>query len=139
MTSTDSTSRPSSQTARTKRSTSTLVLPVPAPAETKTSPVASTAARCCGFTSRPLDPAHRPEVAPGWARAATRVVPHVTGADAIREAASPLPRRLDQRPEVLVVDVVVLLEARQVVDRAALQQAAADACAGESPIQAAER
>src|SRR6188474_2549649 len=50
MTSTDCTSSPSSQTARTKRSTSTRVLPVPAPAETKTSPVASTAFSCCSFT-----------------------------------------------------------------------------------------
>src|SRR5260370_505987 len=43
----ESTSSPRSQTARTKRSTMTAVLPVPAPAETNTSPVASTAARCC--------------------------------------------------------------------------------------------
>src|SRR6266446_7610241 len=49
MTRMESTSSPRSQTARTKRSTSTAVLPVPAPADTKTSPVASTAARCCSF------------------------------------------------------------------------------------------
>ncbi len=49
MTRIESTSTPSSQTARTKRSTSTAVLPVPAPAETKTSPRASIAAACSGF------------------------------------------------------------------------------------------
>ena len=67
ITRTESTSRPASQTARTKRSTSTVVLPVPAPAETKTSPRASIAACCSGFgadRSCAPHPAHRPEVAP---------------------------------------------------------------------------
>src|SRR5262245_2690529 len=61
MTRIESTSRPRSQTARTKRSTSTAVFPVPAPAETKTSPVASTAACCCSFTPAPMVPLRRPE------------------------------------------------------------------------------
>jgi hypothetical protein len=45
----DSTSTPSSQTARVKRSTSTFVFPVPAPAETNTSPRASVARSCSGL------------------------------------------------------------------------------------------
>src|SRR5919109_3558162 len=49
MTRIESTGRPRSQTARTKRSTITRVLPVPAPAETKTTPVASIAAVCSGL------------------------------------------------------------------------------------------
>src|SRR6266550_597705 len=50
MTSSESTSSPSSQTARTNRSTRTDVLPVPAPAETNTSPRASTAASCSALS-----------------------------------------------------------------------------------------
>src|SRR4051794_12097625 len=139
MTSTDSTSSPCSQTARTKRSTSTLVLPVPAPAETKTSPSASTAAVCCSFTSRPLHAAHRPEVAPGRAVAALRVVAHVARTDALRVAARTLARALDERPELLLREVVVALEARQVLGRVAVQQAARDASSGEGAVDAAER
>src|SRR5690242_863870 len=133
MTRIESTSRPPSHTARTKRSTSTAVLPVPAPAETKTSPVASTAASCCSFTtteppqvtvcyllrsgsrsrSRPLHAAHRPEVAPGRALAVLRVVADVARADPAAELARLRARALDERPEGLLVVVVVPREAVQ--------------------------
>src|SRR5262245_25316945 len=117
MTRIESTSSPSSQTARANRSTSTFVLPVPAPAETKTSPVASTAACCSGFiwASRALHPADGPEVAPRRARAAARVVLHVACADALRERAGVRSGRLEARPELVVLDVVVLRESRQVL------------------------
>src|SRR5581483_798547 len=140
MTSTDSTSRPCSHTAPTNRSTSTVVLPVPAPAETKTSPFARTAACCSGFiVSRPLDTAHRPEVAPARALAALRVVPDVPRADAPREAGGTLPRRVHHRPELVVRQVVVLLVARQVVGRVLTQEPARDARAAQRAVDAAER
>src|SRR5690242_20320751 len=104
MTRIESTSSPRSQTARTKRSTSTAVLPVPAPAETKTSPVASTAARCCSFTLAPWHPADGPEVAPGGAVVPLRVVAHVAAADALRERARRLARAVDGAPERLLVE-----------------------------------
>src|SRR5439155_21764400 len=106
----DSTSIPSSHTARAKRSTSTFVLPVPAPAETNTSPRASTAL-CCSefkamsfiFVSRakrrdelvpenaqhfsryscPPDPTHGPQLTPRGAVAALAIVPHVAGANSV--------------------------------------------------------
>ena len=57
MTRSESTSSPSSRTARANRSTRTVVLPVPAPAETNVVPRASIAARCWAFgvalTARP--------------------------------------------------------------------------------------
>src|ERR671922_2284936 len=52
MTRRESTSKPRSQTALTKRSTRTVVFPVPAPAETKTAPPASIAAACSGLGAR---------------------------------------------------------------------------------------
>ena len=51
----DSTGRPSSVTARTKRSTSTVVLPVPAPARTISEPSRRATARSC-CSVRPLIP-----------------------------------------------------------------------------------
>src|SRR4051812_45477383 len=97
MTRIEPTSIPES-TARTNRSTSTVVLPVPAPAETKTTPGAAIAASCSGvggrsmvaLTSRPPDPAHGRELAPGGARALARVVADVAGAQPLHDP----PRRL---------------------------------------------
>src|SRR5579884_3375321 len=138
MTSTDSTSSPSSHTARTNRSTSTVVFPVPAPADTKTSPLASAAARCCGFTSGPLHAAHRPHVAPGGAAAALRVVAHVPGPDALGARARTFARGLHQPPELVVREVVVPLVAGQVAGGVLVQQPPRDPGARESAVHAAE-
>src|SRR6266446_3466638 len=124
ITSTDSTSSPCSQTARTKRSTSTLVLPVPAPAETKTSPFASTAACCCSFTSSSFHPADRPEVAPRRAGAAAWVVRHVTRADTLAQIVRKRPRAFEALEELLVVEIVRAREARELLLRARPQQPA---------------
>ena len=60
--------------------------------------------------------------------------------DAHGELACLLPRRLDARPERLVVDVVVVGEARQdVLARLLAQQAAHLPRAGERPVQPAQR
>ena len=93
---------------------------MPAPAETKTVPLASTAASCSSFRRRALgDSAHdrgtrqigqRSHQA--WTAVALRVVLHVTGADALRVRPRALARRLDLCPERLLVQVVVLGEAR---------------------------
>src|SRR5438132_9911457 len=128
MTSTDSTSRPSSQTARTNRSTRTVVLPVPAPAETKTSPRASTAARCSALSaavvmSCPLDPAHPPEVAPGRARPALRIVANVARPDPFGGSTGALARAVDDAPERVFVEVVGLRELRQVIPGLGAQKA----------------
>src|SRR5688572_19127046 len=113
ITSSDSTSMPSSQTARTKRSTSTVVLPVPAPAETKTWPRAAVAA--------------------------LGVVHDVARLNPLREATRQLARALDLAPEGLLVEVVVLREARHaVVLRLEPKQAARLALAGQRPVEAAE-
>ena len=72
ITSSDSTSSPCSQTARTNRSTRTVVLPVPAPAETNTSPVASTAARCSAFTTARSGTSSRGRTRPGTRRPSGR-------------------------------------------------------------------
>src|SRR4051794_4159392 len=142
MTSTDSTSSPSSHTARTNRSTSTVVFPVPAPAETNTSPRASTAARCSGFNGGPswtLHAAHRPEVTPGRARAALGVVVHVAGADALGVAERALACGVDEAPEGLLVEVVVPLVPGKVVRGVGGQEAARHAGAGEGAVDATER
>src|SRR5579864_1331975 len=164
MTRIESTSRPWSHTARANRSTSTAVFPVPAPAETKTSPVASTAAICCSFTRRhpagnrdtvsdteercltptslsswSLHPAHGPQVAPGRALAAARVVLDVAGADAPGEAARRLLRTRDHRPERILVEVVGADVARERLALVLAQEAARAALARERAIDAAER
>src|SRR5436190_15940789 len=176
MTRIESTSSPRSQTARTKRSTSTAVLPVPAPADTKTSPAASTAARCCSFTralpslplrraggttqrkgeppgspeppspvqrsrarSRPLHPAHRPEIAPRRTLAALGVVHDVALADASAEQASRLARPVDGAPERLLLEIVVPRVALQRVGLGRPEQAARLPLARERAVQAAER
>src|ERR671935_739703 len=168
----ESTSSPSSQTARTKRSTRTDVLPVPAPAETKTSPPASTAASCSGFIwaiaasprrchhhlqarakrwdlpnpckvrqhfSRPRHPAHRPQVAPGRALAALRVVADVARLDPPRVRRCPLARGLDLRPELVLAEVVALREAGHVLLRLGAQHPARGAPPGQRAVDAAER
>src|SRR5918994_604627 len=176
MTRIESTSIPSSQTARTKRSTSTAVFPVPAPAETNTRPFASIAACCSGFgcqvtaespllpridrslqtaarakparregdsasgVSRPLHPAHRPEVAPRRALAALRIVTDVAGADVTGELAGSCSRRLDLRPERLFVEVVVPRVAREHVTlRTGAQKPGGAAPAGKWSVEPAER
>src|SRR5947209_7425825 len=159
MTRIESTSRPWSHTARAKRSTSTAVLPVPAPAETKTSPVASTAASCCSFTpstsqnngpvsdteercltpSRPLHAAHGPQVAPRRALAAARVVLDVSGADASGEAPRRLLRARDRVPERVLVEVVGADVSRERLAVRLAQDPARAALAGERTVDAAER
>src|SRR4029077_17219734 len=96
------------------------VFPVPAPAETKTSPVASTAACCCSFTlapelpperararSRALHAAHRPQVAPRRALAALRIVANVPAADLAGQRPRLQTRLVDRRPERLLLEIVV--------------------------------
>src|SRR5205823_7177868 len=84
-----------------------------------------------------LDPAHRPEVAPGRALVASRVVPDVALTDAPREPAREVPRSLDERPEGVVVEQIGLREAGQALVQA--QEAAHLAVAGERAVDAAQR
>ena len=143
MTSSESTSRPRSQTALTKRSTRTVVFPVPAPAETKTTPGASMAAACSGF-----------------GRVHGRLTRHI-GARSHQEGQPPSPsgscatsperirptnpracsaRPVDLAPELVLVAVVVLLEAGDaVVARRRPQEPARRALPGEGAIEPAER
>src|SRR5436305_7952851 len=142
MTRIESTSRPWSHTARAKRSTSTAVLPVPAPAETKTSPVASTAASCCSFTlppSRPLHAAHGPQVAPGRALAAAGVVLDIAGPDAAGEAARRFLRGGDRVPERVLVEIVGADVTRKRLPVRLAQNPARAALARKRTIDAAER
>ena len=68
----ESTSTPSSITARVNRSTRTVVFPVPAPAATNTRPRASIASSCCAFgvllTPGPSDTSARDRTRPGTCR-----------------------------------------------------------------------
>src|SRR5438105_10700104 len=141
MTRIEPTSTPSSQTALAKRSTSTSVLPVPAPAETKTLPRASIAACCSEFGCLgTLHPAHRPELAPGRALAALRVVLDVAAADAPDETPRELLRTLDLAPERLLVEVVGAREAgHAVVLCLGAEQPTRGALAGERAVDPTER
>src|SRR2546423_1780429 len=89
--------------------------------------------------SRPRHPAHRPQVAPGRTLAALRVVPDVAGPDAAGIAGGAFPRRLDLGPELALAEVVLLLEAGDVLTRLGAQHPARAASASEGPVDPPER
>src|SRR5580765_8527453 len=140
MTRIDSTSTPSSQTARAKRSTSTFVLPVPAPAETKTSPRASTARCCSGLSFTHASRGTSTRARTRWAVAALGVVFDVALAHSVDDVDGEVAGALDLAPESLFVEVVVLRESGDaVVLRLGAEQAARLPLAGERPVETAER
>src|SRR5262249_2260889 len=84
-------------------------------------------------------PADRPEVAPCRAFAAERIVADVARADAFGKRRRRLPRRFDDAPERLLVEVIVRDVARQRLGLGAPDEAARPARTRDRPVQAAER
>src|SRR5215218_11216811 len=90
--------------------------------------------------SRSLHPAHRPEIAPRGALAALRVMPDVSGANVAGELACRRARRLDLRPESILVEVVVARVAcEDVAFRVRAEQPPRTASRGQRAVEAAQR
>src|SRR4029453_843674 len=86
-----------------------------------------------------LHAADRPEVAPGRALAALRVVPDVSGADVPGELSRGLASSVHLGPELVLVQVVVARAADDVLLRVRAKETPRPAPAGEGPGEAPQR
>src|SRR5215212_4398582 len=90
-------------------------------------------------TLRSPDPAHRPELTPGRALPALRVVQDVARAQAVHEAGRSFARRFDVLPELVFLQVVLRLETGQVVLRLLAQQPAGRSLSRKRAIEPSQR